>query len=150
MRILTVLMVLCFFITGCSRVQTYTFKRDRVDQSMEGNRGYMQGDVPAAESREGLKRTMFGVDVEVPILPWEKEVSIPPKPRDDSVEVPPMEEKKTIMDLPEIPGRVDEDISEEDSGTVEEVTVESVVEIKGEQPQEIKGEVVEDEDDWIK
>ena len=123
MRIVAIFLILSFFVTGCSSVRTYTFKRDRVDQEIEeGNRGYLEGTPPPAESREGLKRTMIGVDVEIPVLPWEKGVSIPPEPSDDKVEVPPKEDEKTVFEIPKSKSK----------------------------PRTIKGETVEDESEWIK
>ena len=61
-------------LSGCSNVKTYTFKKDRVDQRLqEGNRGYVQGEVPPAPAvTEVPKRTMIGVDVEIGLLPHEK------------------------------------------------------------------------------
>ncbi|MBL7155653.1 MAG: hypothetical protein ISS90_00745 [Candidatus Omnitrophica bacterium] len=81
-------------LAGCSNVRTYTFKKDRVDQRAEGNRGYVMGTPPPAPvEREVRKRTLIGVDIEIPILPGEK------------VELPPEEgviyEEETIMELPE-------------------------------------------------
>ena len=102
MRLGIVLLMISALIAGCSSVKTYTFKRDRVDQDMEGNRGYIKGTPPPAESRENLKREMIGVDVEIPILPWEEgeKVSIPPNASPERVEQPPVEEKKTILEIP--------------------------------------------------
>jgi len=70
--VVTILLV-SIALSGCSNVRTYTFKKDRVDQTQEGNRGYIMGTPPPAPiSGEVPKRTMFGVDIEVPILPGEK------------------------------------------------------------------------------
>ncbi len=127
MRLIIVLLLVSFLVTGCSNVKTYTFKRDRVDQDMQaGNKGYLIGTPPPAESREGLKRTMIGVDVEIPILPWEEEkkVSLPPRPTGEKVEQPPIEEKKIIFEIPEKKPEP--------------------------APAEIKGEIVEEEEEWIK
>ena len=132
MRLVVILLVISFLVTGCSNVKTYTFKRERVDQGMQvGNRGYLIGTPPPAESREGLKRTMIGVDIEIPILPWEEEkkVSLPPRPTGEKVEQPPIEEKKIILELPE-----------KKTEPVEEPGP----------PEMIKGEVVEEEEEWIK
>lgn len=103
MRLAISLLLILFILAGCSDVKTYIYKRDRVDQEMgAGNRGYIYGTPPPAESREGLERTIIGVDVEIPILPWEKgEVSVPPKPSSERVEQPPIEEEKTIFEIPE-------------------------------------------------
>ena len=48
-------------------IDIYTFKKDRVDQSLTGNRGYISGepkDLP--EEKRNLKRTLIGVDIELP------------------------------------------------------------------------------------
>ena len=60
-------------LAGCSGARIYTFKEERVDQRLEGNRGYIKG-APAPESiRKGVaKRTLIGIDLDVPILPGEK------------------------------------------------------------------------------
>jgi hypothetical protein len=52
---------------GADAIEVYTFKKDRVDQELDGNRGYISGepeDMPA-EKRD-LKRTLIGVDIEIP------------------------------------------------------------------------------------
>ncbi len=74
MRILIVLLIAAsIFMAGCSNVRTYTFQKDRVDQKAEGNRGYLMGTPPPAPAeREVPKRTLFGLDIEIPILPGEK------------------------------------------------------------------------------
>lgn len=60
-------------LTGCSNVKTYVFKQDRVDQRTEGNRGYIIGTPPHVPAvQEVPKRTLIGIDIEVPILPGEK------------------------------------------------------------------------------
>ena len=126
MKLVVVLLIVSFLVIGCSNVKTYTFKRERVDQEMQaGNKGYLAGTPPPAESREGLKRTMIGVDVEIPILPWEegKGVSLPPT--SEKVEQPPMEDKKIIMEFPE-------------------------KKTEPAPPEMIKGEVVVEEEEWIK
>jgi len=128
MRFTVVLLVIMIFaISGCSSVKTYTFKRDRVDQDMqEGNRGFVKGTPPPAEKREGLKRAMYGCDIEIPILPWEKgKVSIPPEGQEGKVEIPPAQDKKIIYQIPE------------------ESAKKRTVQIKGE-------EVEVNEEEWIK
>jgi hypothetical protein len=63
-----VLMVSAVIVTGAEAVEVYTFKKDRVDQDLSsGNRGYISGkpkDIP--EKKRNLKRTLIGVDIEVP------------------------------------------------------------------------------------
>ena len=59
-------------LSGCSVERVYTFQKDRVDQSVEGNRGYLVGTPPPATATEPSKRTLIGVDIEVGLFPGEK------------------------------------------------------------------------------
>ncbi|RKY42452.1 MAG: hypothetical protein DRP85_02785 [Candidatus Makaraimicrobium thalassicum] len=48
-------------------VDVYTFEKDRVDQKIGGNQGYLTGRAPAAPAKtRETKRTLIGVDIEVP------------------------------------------------------------------------------------
>ena len=47
-------------------IDIYKFKKERVDQKISGNQGYIMGNPPAAKDRTGLKRTLIGVDIELP------------------------------------------------------------------------------------
>jgi hypothetical protein len=59
--------VLGFALAECAgAVDVYTFKKERVDQELKGNRGYLMGQPPAVETSASRKRTLIGVDVEVP------------------------------------------------------------------------------------
>lgn len=58
---------LLLLIVGCgASVRTYTFEVERPDQEMSGNRGYLRGELPPAERTEKPKRTIVGVDIELP------------------------------------------------------------------------------------
>ena len=73
MRISVVIILLfALVLTGCSNVRTYTFQKDRVDQVQKGNRGYILGTPPPAPVEVNKKRTMIGIDIEIPILPGEE------------------------------------------------------------------------------
>lgn len=74
MRFLTITVLLFgVMLAGCSDVKTYVIHEDRVDQEMQGNRGYLLGTPPAATAKKKFdKRTLLGIDVEVPLLPGEK------------------------------------------------------------------------------
>ncbi len=74
MRFLLVMILLVSMtLSGCSNVSTRIVEKDRVDQEIQqGNRGYLLGTPPPAEERKNLKRTMIGIDVEIPILPGEE------------------------------------------------------------------------------
>ncbi|MBL7156664.1 MAG: hypothetical protein ISS92_00730 [Candidatus Omnitrophica bacterium] len=76
--LLVAILLVSITLTGCSNVKTYTFTKDRVDQTREGNRGYILGTPPPAPIEEGTpKRTMIGIDIEIPILPGEKVKTLP-------------------------------------------------------------------------
>lgn len=61
-------------LTGCSNVSApYLITKDRVDQKMSGNRGYLAGTPPPAPAVNNVpQRTIIGIDIEIPILPGEK------------------------------------------------------------------------------
>ncbi len=44
----------------------YTIKKDRVDQEVSGNRGYIMGNTPAYTDQRNTKRTLIAVDIELP------------------------------------------------------------------------------------
>ncbi len=47
-------------------LEIYTFKRDRVDQEINGNRGYISGEAPKiAEKPRKKQRTLIGVDIQI-------------------------------------------------------------------------------------
>ncbi len=74
MRFLLIAVLLASMVlSGCSGARIYTFKKDRVDQRTKGNRGYIKGTPPPEPIRKGVaKRTLIGIDMEVPLLPGEK------------------------------------------------------------------------------
>ena len=74
MRFLVIaILLLSVTLSGCYTMRVYTFKRDKVDQGAEGNRGYIMGTPPPAPVETGVpKRTLIGVDIEVGLLPGEK------------------------------------------------------------------------------
>ena len=73
MRFLLVALLLASItLGGCYTMRTYTFKKDRVDQEVEGNRGYIMGTPPPAPAMKRVpKRTFIGVDIETGLLPGE-------------------------------------------------------------------------------
>ena len=77
-HLIVVILILSVALAGCSNVKVYKFKKDRVDQRVEGNRGYLLGTPPPAPVvRDVPKRTMIGIDVEIPVLPGEKVELLP-------------------------------------------------------------------------
>lgn len=54
-----------FVVSGCV-VRTYPLTKDRVDQDLTGNRGYIQGQAPSGEARERTTtRTTRVVEIEL-------------------------------------------------------------------------------------
>ena len=72
-RIFGLMMIMVFVLSMlgasvCEAVDIYTFKKDRVDQSLSGgNRGFISGTPPAEPENRNTKRTLIGVDVELPM-----------------------------------------------------------------------------------
>ena len=61
-----------FLLSGCI-VRTYPVVRDRVDQELSGNRGYLQGKAPAEKSERKTTRTTRVVEIEMhPAITFEK------------------------------------------------------------------------------
>lgn len=61
--------------TGCSRIQTKIVEKPRMDQQIQGNRGYLKGSAPAGGPRRAT-REMVETNVELPtwaeMNPWRK------------------------------------------------------------------------------
>ncbi len=51
-------------LSGCV-IRTYTVAKDRVDQDVAGNRGYIQGNIPAQEAAKAGKKTRDVTMVEI-------------------------------------------------------------------------------------
>ena len=65
-KVLIICGLAIFTMCGCSNVEVYTFKKERVDQQVAGNRGYMLGEEKAAPSNLGKsKRTLIGIDIDM-------------------------------------------------------------------------------------
>ncbi|KJJ84729.1 secreted protein [Candidatus Omnitrophus magneticus] len=58
------LVAVVFFMTGCSSVDMYTFRQDRVDQKLTGNEGYIAGTNNEPLKERKRKRTLFAIDFE--------------------------------------------------------------------------------------
>ncbi|MFH1552329.1 MAG: hypothetical protein ABID83_01645 [Candidatus Omnitrophota bacterium] len=70
-KIFALLVVASFITAGCAStgqkpVEVYTFKKDRVDQEITGNRGYLKGTPPPLPEDRDTQRTLIGVDIELP------------------------------------------------------------------------------------
>jgi len=69
-KLMALFVLFCVSISGCTHtkvknVEVYTFKKERVDQKIEGNQGYLTGTPPEIGPRD-TKRTLIGVDIELP------------------------------------------------------------------------------------
>lgn len=65
LRVTMVISALSFILSGCV-VRTYPLTRERVDQDLSGNRGYLQGEAPYEETKERKPtRTTQVVEVEL-------------------------------------------------------------------------------------
>jgi nucleoid-associated protein YgaU len=82
----TLLLGLSFIFSGCI-VRTYPLIRDRVDQDLSGgNRGYLQGNAPAAGERSTTRTTQV-VEVEIG-SPVKFEKAAKPKPAEAAMPLP--------------------------------------------------------------
>ena len=53
-------------LVGCERIsKPYIMTVDRVDQQVDGNKGFLKGTPPASEERVGLKRPLIAVDMDL-------------------------------------------------------------------------------------
>lgn len=72
MKIAAAILMGMVFLSGCAGqrtgtgVEIYTFEQERVDQELDGNRGYLMGTPPEAPRDRKTTRTLIGVDVELP------------------------------------------------------------------------------------
>lgn len=83
-----IFVVSLFLAHTSSAIDVYTFKKDRVDQEITGNQGYISGNPPKAPDTMGRKRTLIGVDVELPVTSQDIE--------GEEEYVSPAQEKKTL------------------------------------------------------
>ena len=79
--LMLLLVCMALTITGCANLSEtkisapYVMETGRVDQGLDGNRGYLEGTPPPAKDRSALKRPMIAVDVDLP--PTSREAGIP-------------------------------------------------------------------------
>ncbi len=65
-------------LVGCEKIsKPYIMTVDRVDQKVDGNRGYLKGTPPPETERTNLKRPLIAVDMDL--------VSIKGKPSQETV-----------------------------------------------------------------
>ena len=75
------------FITGCI-VRTYPVVKDRVDQDVSGNQGYLAGDAPQVEQTENrpAQRTTYTTEIELKNLFKFEKLQKPPAPIEEKTE----------------------------------------------------------------
>jgi hypothetical protein len=66
LSIVAMFIIAIFSVLTADAIEVYTFKKDRVDQEIHGNQGYLMGNAPAQTGERNLKRTLIGVDIELP------------------------------------------------------------------------------------
>ncbi len=103
-----VLFAVLVLVSGCASVDMYTFKKDRVDQELRGNQGFMSGQAPDVQGSRQLKRTLFGVDIELKGLSGAEEEEtveeVKSEPREEAPQKPVTDEKVTVISSPDKPG----------------------------------------------
>jgi len=53
-------------LVGCEKIsKPYIMTTDRVDQKVDGNRGYLKGTPPPAKERTNLTRPLIAVDMDL-------------------------------------------------------------------------------------
>ena len=68
MKGLYLVLALCVAVAlvGCEKIsKPYIMTVDRVDQKVEGNRGYLKGTPPPAQERTNLTRQLIAVDMDL-------------------------------------------------------------------------------------
>ena len=76
-------------LVGCEKIsKPYITTVDRVDQKVDGNKGYLQGTPPPEKDRTNLKRPLIAIDMDL--------ISIKGKPAQETVLIT-KEGKKTIF-----------------------------------------------------
>ncbi|MFQ5952835.1 MAG: hypothetical protein ACE5JK_05465 [Candidatus Omnitrophota bacterium] len=74
MKVLAMLIIVSLMLSGCGttkfgieNVKIYKTKRDRVDQAIKGNQGYITGVTPSGPVEERKsQRTLIVIDIDVP------------------------------------------------------------------------------------
>ena len=126
MKLLSGILIVLFLASGCAStgekpIEIYTFTKDRVDQKIEGNRGYLEGTPTEEVSGErSTTRTLIGIDI---MLPGSYK---------DEAEVAAQGEKEPVT---------------KEAKVVEKVVIEEVPAKSQQAASEIKEEI---EEDWIK
>lgn len=68
MKIWNLVLMVCITLAlvGCERIsKPYIMNVERVDQKVQGNRGYVKGTPPPAKDETGRQRTLIAVDMDL-------------------------------------------------------------------------------------
>lgn len=68
MKLLSLVLIACIALAsaGCERIsKPYIMTVDRVDQKVEGNRGYLKGTPPPEQRMTNPKRSLIAVDMDL-------------------------------------------------------------------------------------
>ena len=94
---------------GCARVTTQVVEKPRVDQELQGNRGFLKGTAPSAAPSRKQTRKIIQMDVELAtaqeLTPWKvrkaaPESSVPPVTRPSHVTPPSVSEEDQWEETP--------------------------------------------------
>ncbi len=145
--ILVILVMVCFVMSGAAvsgakkikGFDVYTFQKERVDQAVDGNRGYIMGVPPRTTGPERkLTRTLIAVDIELPTFGTgesEKEVKV--------------ERKEEVGDVEAVQRRQRELERQKRAAGKSGYEVRASSQQKQQQPRIVEEDIVE-EDEWIK
>ena len=87
---LSICLLLALVVTGCT-IRTYTVTKDRVDQQIQGNRGYLSGDAPKIEGEPRSKTRKTAVmEIEFGV-PWAKKPVATEKQEEREIVTEPVE-----------------------------------------------------------
>ncbi|MBU0683711.1 MAG: hypothetical protein KJ864_05425 [Candidatus Omnitrophica bacterium] len=90
-------------------LEVYTFKKDRVDQDVSGNRGYVMGKAPeGVEKPRNTQRTLIGVDIMVGVTTDDEdetieEVKPKPKKRPEQKKQPELKKMESLREKSPVP-----------------------------------------------
>jgi hypothetical protein len=70
-KVFVLAIIVSFVLSGCAgtvseHVKIYKIEKERVDQTVAGNRGYIAGEAATPPVERKAKRTMIGVDIDLP------------------------------------------------------------------------------------
>ena len=91
---------------GCARIQTRVVEKPRVDQDVQGNRGYLKGSGPAGGAHSNT-RSMLETNIELPTTeemnPWRKHHKPEPVAKRAPIESAPSQEWQQPQEEENIP-----------------------------------------------